>query len=90
MIAFARDFLDRAAPLDGASHAHAALYAVAQGTLRVTLQGGAVVGLAEPAQFAGFQGSVDMPSAILLEHNGLHFEIQVDRGHPIGKTDGAG
>ena len=27
---------------------------------------------------------------MLFEHNGLHFEIQIDNEHPIGKTDPAG
>ena len=27
---------------------------------------------------------------MLFEHNGLHFEIQIDNQHPIGKTDPAG
>ena len=27
------------------------------------------------------------PTAVLLKHNGLHFEIQIDATRPIGKTD---
>ncbi|MGH7006097.1 MAG: malate synthase G, partial [Alphaproteobacteria bacterium] len=30
------------------------------------------------------------PTAILLKHNGLHFEIQVDASTPVGQTDAAG
>ena len=90
VIAFARDFLNRAAPLTQGGHAQAGGYSVADGKLVVTLQDGSRTGLANPAQFAGFQGQAASPSAVLLRNNGLHFEIQIDRMHLIGKTDTAG
>ncbi len=90
VIAFARNFLDQAAPLARGSHAQAARYAVTNGRLVVTLADGATTGLARPEQFAGFQGAAEQPAAILIRNNGLHFEIQIDRTHPIGKTDAAG
>jgi len=34
VIAYARNFLDQAAPLNGASHKHAAIYAVKNGALQ--------------------------------------------------------
>jgi len=90
VIAFARGFLDQAAPLAQGSHADAVSYSVADGKLVVALKDGATVGLAQPGKFIGFVGDVAAPSAVLLKNHGLHFEIQIDRSHPIGKTDAAG
>jgi len=89
VIAFARTFLDQAAPLAEGSHADASGYRVDGGQLLVSL-GDRQSGLRDPARFIGYQGSADAPSAILLKNHGLHFEIQIDASHPIGKTDAAG
>ncbi|MGF6754582.1 malate synthase G [Paraburkholderia sp. GAS42] len=88
VIAFARAFLDEAAPLASGSHGDATRYSVEGNELVVTLKNGATA-LKTPAQFIGFQGEANAPSAVLLKHNGLHFEIQIDATHPIGKTDAA-
>lgn len=90
VIEFARNFLDQAAPLADGSHAQATGYRVSGAHLLVTLQGGRETGLKSVHQFRGYQGAPDNPVALLLKHNGLHFEIQIDREHPIGKTDLAG
>ncbi|MFY0663127.1 MAG: malate synthase G [Natronospirillum sp.] len=90
VINFARNFLDQAAPLAEGSHAQATAYRVSGPHLLVTLQGGRETGLKSVHQFRGYQGAPDNPVALLLKHNGLHFEIQIDREHPIGKTDLAG
>ncbi|CAB3800091.1 malate synthase G [Paraburkholderia caffeinilytica] len=88
VIAYARKFLDEAAPLASGSHADATLYGVESGTLVVTLKNGKTA-LKTPAQFIGYQGDANAPSAVLLKHNGLHFEIQIDANDSIGKTDSA-
>ncbi len=90
VIAYARDFLDRIAPLAGGSHADATGYAVAGGGLSVSLADGSATGLKEPTGFAGYTGSADAPETVLLAHHGLHAEVVIDRSHPIGKTDAAG
>ena len=90
VIEYARHVLDRTAPLKRGSHIDAKGYRVDAGRLVVTLKGGAVTGLARPAQFAGFQGEVDAPSSVLLAHHGLHLDIRIDRSTPIGKADPAG
>ncbi|TSE30421.1 Malate synthase G [Tepidimonas thermarum] len=90
VIAYARRVLDETAPLAQGSHAQATRYAVEGGALRVTLAGGAVTGLKDPAQFVGYQGDAAAPSAVLLRHHGLHLDIRIDRQHPIGASDAAG
>jgi len=90
VIAFARAFLDGAAPLAEGSHAESTGYAVRSGALAVTLSNGTVTGLADPVQLAGYRGAADAPEAILLVNHGLHAEIRIDREHPIGKDDAAG
>ncbi|MFL9888802.1 malate synthase G [Paraburkholderia agricolaris] len=88
VIAYARKFLDQAAPLANGSHADATLYSVEDGKLVVTLKSDKTE-LKTPAQFIGYQGDASAPSAVLLKHNGLHFEIQIDANDSIGKTDSA-
>ncbi len=90
VIEFARNFLDETVPLKDASHKDAAEYAIVDGALSVTLSSGQKTGLKDNDKLAGYQGDADSPSAILLKNNGLHFEIQIDRTHSIGKTDLAG
>jgi malate synthase len=51
---------------------------------------GKLVGLVNPSQFVGYRGNPSEPRAILLKHNGLHVEIQIDNRHYIGRADIAG
>ncbi|HEX5818551.1 MAG TPA: malate synthase G [Gemmatimonadales bacterium] len=91
VIAYARGVLDLAAPLGyGASHRDAVAYHVAAGALAVALAGGRTVPLARPEQLAGWQGDSAAPTAVLLANNGLHLELRIDRGQPIGAHDPAG
>ena len=88
VIAYARKFLDQAAPLANGSHADATRYSVENGKLAVALKNGASA-LQTPAQLIGYQGEASAPSAVLLKHHGLHIEIQIDANDSIGKTDAA-
>ena len=90
VIAYARHVLDRTAPLKKGSHVGSTGYRVDRGALVVTLANGAATGLAKPAQFVGYQGSAAAPSSVLLQHNGLHLDLRIDRATPIGAADAAG
>src|SRR5882757_7765043 len=82
VIAFAREALDRCAPLASGSWKDAGPLAVEGGALKPALK--------DPAQFKGYAGSPSHPSIILLAHNGLHIEVHRDPATPIGKADAAG
>ncbi|MGF6328341.1 malate synthase [Pseudomonas sp. BS3782 TE3695] len=90
VIAFARAFLDEAAPLAAGSHVDSTGYKIVDGKLVVALKGGSNTGLRDDAQLIGFHGDTAAPTAILLKNNGLHFEIQIDASTPVGQTDAAG
>ena len=89
VVAQAAEFLDAHFPLANGTHADATVYKIDAGKL-VVATGAGETGLAEPAQFEGYQGSADAPHAVLLAHNGLHAEIQIDSSNPIGKDHAAG
>ena len=90
VIEYARYVLDRTAPLVSGSHIDSVGYSVRAGKLAAKLKNGKSVGLADSKQFIGYQGSMTKPTSVLLQHNGLHIDIQINALTPIGKTDPAG
>ena len=90
VIAYARNVLDRTAPLRKGSHLDSVAYSVKGGKLAVKLKDGSNTSLINAAQFIGFQGAAKDPSSVLLQHNGLHLDIRIDRNTAIGKSDAAG
>ncbi len=85
-----REILDESVPLAAGSHADATGYSVADGQLVIAMKSGSRTSLASAAQFAGYAGAPDAPSAVLLVKNGLHVELVIDRAHPVGRADAAG
>ncbi|MFB2567538.1 malate synthase G [Rhizobium sp. IMFF44] len=89
VIAWVRDFLDSTVPLDGASWKDITGFAVKDGALAVTIDGGAGK-LADGSHFGGYLGDAATPTHILLKQNGIHIEIVIDTTTAIGKSDPAG
>ena len=90
VINFAKDFLDQTIPLKNGSHKEAVAYQIVDNGLYVLLANGETTNLKDQEKVIGYQGEAQNPSAILFKNNRLHFEIVIDREHPIGKTDKAG
>ena len=91
VIEYARHVLDRTAPLKKGSHVGSTGYKVNKdGELVVGLAEGGTSKLADKSQFVGYQGEAKTPTAVLLKHNGLHLDIQINRATPIGASDAAG
>ena len=83
VIAYARDFLDKAVPLAEGSWADVTEIAITDGVLSPAL--------ADPSAFVGYTGELGDPAwSVLLVNNGLHIEILIDPESPVGKTDKAG
>ncbi|MFY2860809.1 malate synthase G [Mycobacterium sp. THU-M104] len=90
VIAYARTFLDEAAPLASGSWTEVTALSIADGRLQIDV-GSETTGLASPEKFVGYSGELGSPNwSVLLVNNGLHIEIQIDPESPIGKTDAAG
>ena len=91
VIEYARHVLDRTAPLKKGSHIGSTGYRINKdGQLVVSLKDGGTSKLQHNSQFIGFQGDAKAPTSVLLQHNGLHLDIIINRATPIGKTDAAG
>jgi len=90
VIAYARAVLDQAAPLAAGSHADSTAYVIENNALKISLSDGSCVELKNPERFVAYTGSTEKPTAILIKHNLLHLEIQIDPGSHIGSGDAAG
>ncbi len=90
VIAFAREFLDSSIPLAQGSHKDVLAYQVVGGLVTAKLKDGSESGLASPELFVGYNGDAAAPASLLFLHNGLHFDILIDKNSPIGGQDPAG
>jgi malate synthase len=95
VIAYARRFLDGAAPLASGAWNEATGLKISQengvGQLLIDLGDELSTGLATPEQFVGYTGELGSPQwSVLLKNHGLHIEILIDPDSPVGSTDTAG
>jgi len=89
VIEYATGFLNETYPLADSRHEMVSRYWIDNGKLVCETDTGPV-GLADESQFVGYTGAEDNPSGVLLKHNGLHIEIQIDREDSVGRHEKAG
>ena len=90
VIAYGKAFLDEHLPLVDQSHADVTSYNIVGENLAVAMKDGSSAVLVDPSCFVGYRGDSASPDGVLLAHNGLHLEVQIDRADAIGKDDLAG
>ena len=89
VIAWGRNFLDKALPLLEGKHADVTKYAIVDGALKATI-GDTETSLREPQALVGYTGDIANPDSIYFKNNGLHIQLLIDPESPIGSTDKAG
>jgi malate synthase len=90
VVGWVRSFLDDIFPLRHGSHWDARRYRIsATGTLEVSLDD-VTTTLRRAEAFQGYTGDPASPESVLLGDHGLGVILEIDREHPIGKTDAAG
>ncbi|MBX5238596.1 malate synthase G [Rhizobium sp. NLR22b] len=89
VIAWVRDFLDTAAPLQDSSWKDVGSFAVKDGALVIRSVDGEQTMLGDGGHFAGYRGDAAAPSHVLLKNNGIHIDIVIDPTTAIGKADPA-
>lgn len=90
VIAYAKAFLDKTAPLAQGTYDQITGFAVDEEGLSFVLITGKITRLADISQFVGYQCKEGAPDVLLLKNNGLHVEIQIDHKSQIGQLDIAG
>ena len=88
VVARAAQFLDETFPLTSGSHAEVSAYDADAEGLKATVAG-SVVTLRDPAAYVG-RRTEGCDTGLVLRHNGLHVELVVNPGHPIGAASASG
>ena len=94
VVAKTEKFLDTAVPLSERSYSEIVAFKLSKlhGLCNLTcvFGDGVEAGLADASQFVGYDVADERLSVILLRHNELHIEIQIDPSHVVGVAHPAG
>ena len=87
---FAKNFLDETIPMELGKYDEVKEFEFVDSELSMILGDGTKVNLKDKDQYVGYKDKGEGAYGLLFKNNNLHFEIQIDRSHPIGQDDLAG
>ena len=90
VISFAKKFLDDTIPLEKGTYDQVIKFDFIDSELLMTLKDRSKVKLKNIDKYVGYKDKGEGAYGLLFKNNNLHFEIQIDRSHPIGQEDIAG
>ena len=90
VIAFSKEFLDNTIPLQFGKYENVINFEFVDSEILMTLSDGKKVNLKEKEKYIGYMDKGEGAYGLLFKNNNLHFEIQIDKNHPIGQEDPAG
>ena len=90
VIAFAKEFLDKTIPLELGSFKNVTKFNFKDGFLSMILNDGTNTMLKDAKQYLGYSRYENDSFGLLFRNNNLHFEIQIDKAHPVGRSDVGG
>ena len=90
VILFAKNFLDETIPMELGKYDEVKEFEFVDSELSMILGDGTKVNLKDKDQYVGYKDKGEGAYGLLFKNNNLHFEIQIDRSHPIGQDDLAG
>ena len=87
VISFAKKFLDETIPMSKGTFDQVTKFEFIGNELSMKLKDGSKVNLKDKDQYVGYQDKGEGAYGLLFKNNNLHFEIQIDKSHPIGQED---
>ena len=90
VIEFAKNFLDETIPLENGSFKLVTGFEFVDRNIVAKLSDGSTSSLKDKEKYIGYRDNGNDSIDLLFQNNNLHFEIQIDRSHPVGETDIAG
>jgi malate synthase len=90
VIAFAKNFLDETIPLEYGSFSDVSKFNFKDGSLSMILTNGHQTTLKDINQYFGYSRYENDSFGLLFRNNNLYFEIQIDKAHPVGRSDVGG
>ena len=91
VISFAKKFLDDSIPLEKGNYSDVIKFEfTVDSELKLILKDQSQTSLQNNDQYIGYMDKGEGKFGLLFKNNNLHFEIQIDKSHPIGQDDIAG